>query len=405
MKQRKLLTAGEVDALYAELDRRLHGMVPQTQPEIAARILDLVADREAGLRQYADVIKTDPTLSGRLLRLANSAFFAQREPVTNLDRACVLLGLERIKATALGFYLARSVNTGPDDALARRVWGEGVYRACLASELSRHLCPGYSAEAFCVGLMLDSGLPILVRLLGDRATAIYGAESLPPKQFKAEFETLPCTHVDVVAMLARRWKLPDLLAKPIERHHLAPPEGARAEPVYLLHRISYYVGALQLNDDSIPDRPAPLQVTAQKVLGLGPDQLAGIIRRSAGEYAAMTEMFREVADSIGDMSEMADRVQRQLVDMVDSTMMLEFRDHTRQTTGAFEVGDRRIEIELDRQGLAIAYLLDAEGERFLSHSFTPGRARAADLLEALGVEPPASSCITDLDAYMRSIAA
>lgn len=405
MKLRKLLTAGEIDALLAELDRKLHGVVPQTQPEIAARILELVADRDAGLRQYADVIKADPALSGRLLRLANSAFFAQRQPVTNLDRACVLLGLERIKATAMGFYLARSASTGPDDALARRVWGEGVYRACLASELSRHLCPGYSAEAFCIGLMLDSGIPILVKMLGEPAAAILKDASHPPRQFKAEFETLPCTHVDVVAMLARRWKLPDLLAKPIERHHLSPPEGARPEPVYLLHRIAYYVGALELNAQNIPDQPAPLQLTAQKVLGFGAEQLASVIRRSASEYAAMNEMFREVADSIGDMNDMADQVQRQLVDIVDSTMMVEFRDHTRETTGTFEVGDQRIEIELDRQGLGIAYLLDADGERFLSHSFTPRGARASELLDALGVEPPSPGSIADLDSYIRSIAA
>src|SRR5215468_4195680 len=87
MKTRNLLSAGEVDALLAALEGRLQGVGVETQPEVAARILDLIADPGAGLRQYADVVRADAALSGRLLRLANSAFFAQRQPVTNLDRA------------------------------------------------------------------------------------------------------------------------------------------------------------------------------------------------------------------------------------------------------------------------------------------------------------------------------
>jgi hypothetical protein len=105
------------------------------------------------------------------------------------------------------------------------------------------------------------------------------------------------------------------------------------------------------------------------------------------------------------MTEMAELVQRQLVDIVDNTLMAEFRDHTRETTGAFEVGDQRIEVELDRQGIAIAYLLDADGERFLSHSFKPGGATATDLLDALGLDVAAANSVADLDAYIRSIAA
>src|SRR5689334_2751536 len=105
MKPRSELSGAEVDDLLGALEGRLHTVGIESQPEVAARIVELVSDPDAGLRQYADVVRADAALSGRLLRLANSAFFAQREPVTSLDRACVLLGLDRLKAVSLGFQL------------------------------------------------------------------------------------------------------------------------------------------------------------------------------------------------------------------------------------------------------------------------------------------------------------
>jgi HD-like signal output (HDOD) protein len=146
MKPRSALTPPEVVELQAEIDRRLTGLGLPTQPAVAARILALVANPDAGLKQYADVLRHDAALTGRLLRLANSAYFAQIKPVTTIERSCVLLGLERLKAVSLGFYLSRAAATDPNHVLSRRVWTQSVLRACLAAEMARVTCPGYSAD-------------------------------------------------------------------------------------------------------------------------------------------------------------------------------------------------------------------------------------------------------------------
>ena len=38
------------------------------------------------------VIQMDPVLTARVLRVANSAYFAMQEPVTNLRRATIWMG-------------------------------------------------------------------------------------------------------------------------------------------------------------------------------------------------------------------------------------------------------------------------------------------------------------------------
>ena len=59
MKLRKTLSAGEVEALWADLEQGLRGIGVSSQPEVAAKIVELVGNADAGLRDYADVIRAD----------------------------------------------------------------------------------------------------------------------------------------------------------------------------------------------------------------------------------------------------------------------------------------------------------------------------------------------------------
>ncbi len=408
MKARALLSAADVEALYGALDTKLDSIGLETQPQVASRVLKLVSDPQSGLRQYAEVIKSDPAISGRLLRLANSAFFAQRQPVTNLERACVLLGLERLKAISLGFYLSRAASTDAGNALSRRVWGEGVYRAALAAEIARETCPGYAPEAFVIGLMLDVGVPISYKLIGAKYGMLLEEQKTPTRQYKEEFQALEFTHVDVATALVRRWKLPEILAKPIERHHTAPVDGAGpagSDPLQKLSRVAYYVGSLQLEVSNQPRETAPMPMTAERVLGLRPERLESIVKRSTGEYSAMAELFKDSAATLENVASVADQVQCQLIEMIDGTMAKQFHDETAGGPEKFAINGHNVEIEVGGPEQAIAYLSDSTGKRILSHSFVPGKERAEMLLEALGLEDVSRDDAMILTEYLRSLAA
>lgn len=405
MKKRSELSAADIDELYRALEGRLEGVGVETQPEVAAKVIKLVGNPDAGLLEYSAVVKLDPALSGRLLRLANSAFFAQRQPVTNLDRACVLLGLERLKAIALGFQLSRASGPVRDEGLARKVWGEGVYRACLCAELTRRICPAYAAEAFVIGLMLDCGVPLMTRLLGAAAGPYAASDDPPSKRFKAEFESLAFTHVDIATALVRRWRLPDLLAKPIERHHAMPFLGGKPEPIHLLHRVAYYVGAIRIQPDGAAPQGTPLPTTAERVLGLSTDDLSVIVGRAGREYGVMSEMFRDVAGTIEDVSTLAESVQGQLVELMDRSLIDQLRVQTGPQEASFVISQQKVDVEMSTDGVAVAYLLDGEGVRLLSYAFEPGKETLRAILDALGLDDAAEDEAAALGDYVRSLAA
>lgn len=404
MKPRSSLNAAEASALVEQLQRRLEGAGLATQPEVAVRILNLISDPEAGMRDYADTIKSDAMLAGRLLRLANSAFFAQRQPVSSLERACVLLGLERLKALSLGFYLSRSAATDSDPELSKRIWGESLFRACLMSELARPVAPTLVSEAFVVGLMLDAGVPLLVRWLGEPAEAIYAQEACPVSQFRAESRSLPFTHADVMAAMAKRWKLPEMLARPIERHHIEPGARSRADSAYQLHRLAYCVGSLSL-DQGQDAGPLQMGTATERVLGVDGMTVGDAVQRAVREQDAMKDMFREVATFPGDMAYIADRAHQQLVDMLDETMISQLRRESRDDPETFSIGGQRVDVESVERGHAVAYLSDTKGRRLMSHAFDPAEQDPHAVMEALGLEPEAGDQTTEFESYLRSLAA
>src|SRR5690606_18478449 len=90
-KVRSQLAAAEVEAVLAVIAQKLDGLGIESRPEVAMRMLELVGDDSAGLNDFAEALKPDIAMTGRLLKIANSAYFGQRQPVTTLERACVIL--------------------------------------------------------------------------------------------------------------------------------------------------------------------------------------------------------------------------------------------------------------------------------------------------------------------------
>jgi HD-like signal output (HDOD) protein len=390
VKPRNTLSAVEIDALHQRLAERLERIGIHTQPEVAVRILDLSADPNAQPRDYAAAIRNDPGLSARLLKLSNSALFAQRKPVTTVDRACVVLGLERLKSIALGFHLSRAACRGTARELTRSVWGRSVFRGCLAAELARIHAPGYVAEAFVIGLMLDAGVPLMPKLVGEAYERLYDGFRAPRMLLRAECEVFEFTHVDVMAALQRLWRLPEVLARPIQLHHDRPRSTMRTEPVHALHRIAYVVAGPELcvSEDlrmlQGAEQDANLHAEAAQLLELRDSQIEEAVRRASAEYAATIDLFGEIAKSIGDAEDIFECIQMRLVRAVDAQVEDSIRrEHDMRRR--FKFGDQCVEVSRAEDGF-VACLFDSEGNPLVTHRFRKDSEDERTVLAALGVE-------------------
>lgn len=404
-RPRSELSAAEVAELHERLDRQLDRVGLETQPTVAVRLLELVQDPDAALRDFTEVVKTDWALTGRLLKLANSAYYAQRSPVTRLDRALVLLGLERTKAISLGFYLSRAASPGEEKTISRTVWGESVYRAGLCASMAKAVCPSVAAEAYIVGLMLDSGQPLMARLLGAPYVDLRGEHRSPAKLYAAEFDRLEFTHVDVATVMMRRWRLPPLLARPIAWHHTLPSPGPTKDPGTMLQRVAYYGGAVQVTSQGAPEREIPLESVAGRLFDMDAGAVEAAVARAASEYRATIELFSDIADRCENVDDLADAVQRQVIALMDEQMSRAVRLESRGGSDHVFVGGQRVELEPGNGGEVIAILTGQEGDRIISCTINPATDGPQKVCNRLGLEGGQPAEIEALMTAVRAMAA
>lgn len=402
MNTRNTLKAAELPELYDKINRQLDTVGIESQPAIAARLTELVQDPDAGPVDFAEAIRHDAAISGRLLKIANSAAFGQAREVTSIDRACMLMGQERLRSMALGFYLSRSA-TDPDHVeLSRRIWGESVLRGCIAAELARQTDGAGVPEAFLVGLLLDAGVPVMNRMLKERYAKLFTPDLEPERRFQREFESMPMTHVDVAAALCHRWRLPELLTKPIAWHHNPPPARPPETPVQRMQRIAYCVGLVGLSE-GVSD--AAFEHAARSHLKLQSHELDEVCTRAMSEYKLTIDLFDSVAERSPSVGELMDRVHQRLVDSFDSELAKTPPEKVDESLPRFTLGKGVVEVERTSAKVAVAYLMGDDDTRVYSHHFAPGEENASTVAEALALNLAPNDDAEAFDTYLRSIAA
>jgi diguanylate cyclase (GGDEF)-like protein len=193
-------------------------------PGTALRVLELCRLEDTDVHQIADVIMSDPALSGRLLRYANSSIVGVGRKVTSVRDAVLLLGLRTVKMTALGFSLA-----SPDfqprcpGFQLRRFWAESFAMAAIARRIACE-SPGAGTdreEAFTAALLANIGRLVFAYSLPEEYAKILSTAAEGTPLIEAERQALGVDHLQFGVQLLTEWGLPELLVEAIE-HHSAP---------------------------------------------------------------------------------------------------------------------------------------------------------------------------------------
>lgn len=380
---RNELTASEVQELHDRLARRLDGLMVPTLPHVACQVLRLVADPDTSLRDYGAVIKADQALTAKLIRMANSALYAQRNPATTIERAMVVLGVSRLKAMVLGFHL---VNSGNKDALSKRRWSEAVLRGWLAHAITSAFDGRLAGEAFIIGLMIDTGLPLMSKLLGEKYNELVSADLPPGKAYAIESTRLPFTHADIASAMARQWNFPSSIAVPMARHHEPMSAPDLADSDQLLRGVAYYAGSIDLSadfDELNGDAERFLPSVANRIFKLSKERLAEIIQQTCAEYTATRSMFGDAIDRSFDVGQMLHQANKTLVAQVEELLLNTNRNDEESGSRTIEMGGRRIILSLVGPGRIRAVVTDREGKPLFIDEVMPLKQSGEDIRATL----------------------
>lgn len=190
-------------------------------PEVVTRLLQMSRDPDVSLREMAKLIKIEPALTAKVLRLCNSAYYGLPRKVSSIDESLVYLGAD----TLVNFVLAGCISAFYRQAqdgyglAAGELWRHSVACAIAAQQIGETTGDDDTMLAFTAGLLHDVGKIVINAEVRAQFDIIFGRVQESGITFEeAEREVLGFTHCEVGAEIARTWNLPETLIEAIEFH-------------------------------------------------------------------------------------------------------------------------------------------------------------------------------------------
>lgn len=263
-------------------------------PQTVLMVLRLTEDPEATVESVSRVITQDENFTARVLRLANSAYYALPRRVSSVTEAVLLLGFKTIRSLVLTISLTPLLwQELKGYALSRgALWRHAITCAFAARLLAAEARYPDKEEAFVAGILHDIGKLILSYYLTANYAQVLEAVKKGGRPFpEVELEVLGFQHDEVGGMVAEKWNLPVPLTTAIRYHH-RPAEAKEAQVltalVHLADALTLMLG-VGLGVDGLS---YPFEEECLSLLKLSSLQFEEVMAQLAN-YLARGDLFRE----------------------------------------------------------------------------------------------------------------
>lgn len=285
-------------------------------PAIAVQILNTVQSEESSLKDLEKIISADPSLTGKMLQIANSAFYALPNKVSSITHAMSILGTNVIKNIALSFVITNDLRNPAIQSFDFDFFWRRSVTIAVSAEVLKNLIRKKDEDIFVTALLQDLGVlilflnkdhqytPLLTRCRANNSDCSCLVE-LERKVFQFDHQQVSC-------ILTRSWKLPLSISEPIRYHHSPEdaPEKYRetARILSLANLVSTIYNGLETTENI-----ARLQILLKEQFDLNKEQTAdllddvaektlailGIFELDPGQMKPYSQMLQEANNELG----------------------------------------------------------------------------------------------------------
>ena len=220
---------------------------------VTLALIKRLDSENASVDEVCALIARDPAISARLLRLANSSQFGLSRSVGLLEDALALVGLDRVRALAVGASLGESFTAFP--GLDRNAfWQSAMDSAGYAQWLAPRV--GISGNiAWLTGMMLHLGQLLIAQADAEVLTHIERLPSIPGVHWQREQRLMGFTEAQITAEMARRWNFPPQMVQALQRASDPMAEDGFSRLGAIVHLAGLLAEVPNAGPDSIPDLP------------------------------------------------------------------------------------------------------------------------------------------------------
>lgn len=186
-------------------------------PDACFRVKSLMEQETSTIEQFANVISIDPSMTSRLLQIANSPIYSFSGEISTISRAITLIGTKAIYNMMLIDVTASAfAHFGNDSIDLKRFWRMSVFCGLATKNLAINAGIRDIERLFIAGLLQNFGELIIAKVSPELANdcQAFWSEQLPWEKQK---QVLGFSYSEISTALLTIWQLPEKIIMPI-RH-------------------------------------------------------------------------------------------------------------------------------------------------------------------------------------------
>lgn len=192
-------------------------------PDLYLELVERMRDPECSIDQIGEIVARDISMTARILKLVNSAFFGLRRQVSSPNEAVNYLGMDAIKALVLSINaFAKYENCSLGGIALEPLWNHSLLTAGFAKAVASAKRGGtfHAEDAFVAGMLHDAGKLVLAANFSAEYSEVVA--SIPEGEeglLAAEERTFGANHAEIGGHLLALWGLPDAIVDAVTWHH------------------------------------------------------------------------------------------------------------------------------------------------------------------------------------------
>jgi len=287
-------TAGEIVGEQGDWWERVRKCQLPRPPSVVVQLLDVIR-KDTDLRQPAEIISRDPTLSAEILTIVNSAWFGLRREIKTITHAVTLLGVDAVCSLASAFALRDGLRQfGGNGFDYASYWRRSVLAATAARVVGVSARMRNHEEIFLSALLQDIGMLVLAasfpEIYGQLVTDTAGDHV---RLQTLERERIGTDHVDMGVWLQETWHLPTVFREAVKGSHDVSQAEVEGDELRLIHcvALSGRLADIWENPDTKTACAQARQV-ASDMLQLDSEALHPILVSMAKDFREVSELFK-----------------------------------------------------------------------------------------------------------------
>lgn len=246
-------------------------------PRVLPQLYTLLRSGDPTLQQVSSLLRLDPGLTARVLKMGNDFSAARGEHCLSVEDAINGVGFNAIHAmvseVADAQVFSRPLSLYGLDA--EESWRWSISCALAAEVLAEHTGEDMSV-AYTVGLLHGAGMVAIDEAVSAvEPTLIFAPRAFPREFADAERALLGFTHADVAAAMLRSWNFPVTIVEPIRWQHTPLGSAGYARMACLLHAAKWLRAVVCVEEGGeTPQMPPAILLQS---LRLSPEKLAKLV--------------------------------------------------------------------------------------------------------------------------------